>query len=126
MLLSAKAQKNDTLKGLAADTLVFTVVEHEPEFEGGMNKFYAYVVRTIRIPQYAHDHNIQGKVIVGFIVEKDGSLSHFKIYKSASTDLDEEAIRVMKHSPKWQPGVQNGQPVRVSYSVPINFNWSKG
>ncbi len=119
--LSASAQKSDTLKGLAADTLIFTKVEHMPEFPGGKEKFYYFLSRVIRYPAVARENNIQGKVILTMVVEKDGSLTHLRVLKSVADDLDKEALRVMSICPKWQPGTQNGQVVRVNYTVPISF-----
>jgi protein TonB len=121
-VLSAKAQQSDTLKGLAADTLVFYSVEHMPEFPGGMDQFYHYLATTIRYPLEARLNKQQGRVIIQMIVEKDGSLSHIKVIRGASRSLNEEAIRVISSCPKWNPGVQNGKSVRVMYSIPISFN----
>jgi protein TonB len=121
LLFAAKAQKADTLKGLAADTLIFTKVEKEPAFPGGMDKFYRFFGHTFRYPAKSKEANIQGKVIIHMVVEKDGSLTHFKVIKSVSEDLDQEALRVMSLCPKWVPGTQNGQVVRVYYDIPLNF-----
>lgn len=100
---------------------IFTAVEHEPEFKGGIQAFYAYLTHTIHYPVKAKEHNIQGKVFVSFIVEKDGSLSDIKIARGVSEDLDAETIRVMKGSPNWIPGTQNGKAVRVIYVMPLSF-----
>jgi protein TonB len=122
----AKAQTTDTLKGLRADTLVFTSVQQEPQFPGGMNKFYYYLSGVIRYPGASAQKHIQGKVLLNFIVEKDGSLTHIKVIKSVAKDIDAEAVRVMKGSPKWNPGMQNGNAVRVSYTIPISFTMIGG
>ena len=123
-IISAKAQKSDTLRGLAADTLIFVAVQQPPEFVGGQNKFGKYLAHTIRYPSASFLSRTQGKVIITMIVEKDGSLSHLKVTRSVAEDIDKEALRAMNISPKWKPGMQNGKPVRVQYSVPISFSLS--
>ena len=103
------------------DNKVFTSVEQVPEFPGGLNEFYKFLSSNIRYPSESREKGIQGRVIISFIVEKDGELTNFKIAKSVKNDIDDEALRVLKMSPKWRPGFQNGLPVRVAYSVPIAF-----
>ena len=105
---------------------VFTSVEHEPEFKGGLQEFYKYLRDSIHYPANAVKNHIEGRVFLSFIVEKDGSLSNIKIVRSVSEDIDSEAIRVLKDSPVWNPGLQNGKPVRVSYVMPLDFRLSKG
>lgn len=92
-----------------------------PEFKGGIEGFGRYLSRNIRYPALAFQKGIQGKVILTFIVEKTGELSDIKVSKSVIQSMDDEAIRVLKLSPKWIPGTQFGIPVRVQYSVPISF-----
>jgi len=101
--------------------IVFTSVEQVPEFPGGLNAFSQFLASNIRYPKEARDKNTQGRVIISFIVETDGSLSNIKVAKGIGDGADEEALRVLSMSPKWKPGVQNGLTVRVAYSVPINF-----
>jgi len=115
----AKAQKIDTLKGLRSDTLIFSRVEHTPEFPGGMKKFYKFLAANIKYPQDVGD--TYGKVFLEFIVEKDGSLSRIHVIRGLQPELDAEAIRVLELSPKWNPGTQNGRIVRVYYDIPIDF-----
>jgi protein TonB len=122
IILAAKAQTPDTLKGLAADTVLFYTVEHEPEFPGGLAQFYKYVITTLRYPADARAITKQGKVIVQFIIEKDGSISHVKVLRKVFPSLDAEAVRVVIGSPKWIPGMQNGYRLRVVYTLPISFN----
>lgn len=110
---SAK-QANDTVPV----NQVFTAVEKEPQFPGD---FGAYLGRNIRYPAVDKDHNVQGKVFIQFIVEKDGSLDDFKVLRAPSETLGDESVRVLSISPKWIPGYQNGKPVRVMYTVPISF-----
>ncbi|MBS1530127.1 MAG: energy transducer TonB [Bacteroidetes bacterium] len=115
---AAKAQKIDTIKGLRADTLVFTAVQDPPSFPGGAKAFSKFLAKNLKYPQT----EVQGKVFVEFIVEKDGSLSRFRILRGITSETDQEAIRVMKLSPPWNPGQQNGHKVRVYWIVPINFS----
>jgi len=92
-----------------------------PEFKGGIESFGRYLSRNIRYPDLARQKGIQGRVILTFVVEKNGELSDIKVSKSVIPLIDDEAIRVLKESPKWIPGTQFGMPVRVQYSVPISF-----
>jgi len=112
------ATLNDTAK---KDGRVFTSVEQTPSFPGGINAFFEFLGKNIKYPQEMRDKNVQGRVIVSFIVEKDGSLTNFRIVRDLGDGAGEEAVRVLALSPKWEPGTQNGKPVRVMYSVPINF-----
>ncbi|TKC05307.1 energy transducer TonB [Pedobacter frigoris] len=99
----------------------YTFVEEVPTFEGGMGGFYTYVQKSIRYPEDAFKQQITGSVSVSFVVEADGSLSGFKVIKSVSQSLDKEALRIMKGSPKWIPGKQNGIPVRTMLNMPFTF-----
>ncbi len=123
----AKAQVSNDLPKMQNDTdkRIFTGVEVPPVFEGGMTAFSEYIAANIKYPLEAQKQNIQGKVFLFFVVEKDGSLSHIRVLRSVSKEIDEEAIRVLKNSPKWTPGFQNGKPVRVYYSLPITFSLEK-
>ncbi len=103
------------------DSKVFTVVERFPEFPGGMKAFMEYLAKNIKYPAEARKNKAQGKVVVSFVVEEDGTLTGINIARGVEKDIDEEAMRVIEQSPKWRAGVQNGQPVRVAYSVPITF-----
>ena len=100
---------------------VFAAVEQSPDFPGGMNKFYLYITTNVRYPENARKKNIQGKVFVTFIVERDGSLSNVRVARGVSEDIDAEAVRVIQASPKWNPGLQNGVPVRVVFTMPLSF-----
>jgi TonB family protein len=101
---------------------VFTSVEQVPEFPGGLNEFGHFLAVNIKYPKTDREKGIQGKVIVTFVVEEDGSLSGLKVTRGVSKGLDDESVRVLKLSPNWKPGIQNGRKVRVQYSVPINFS----
>ncbi|RAJ28147.1 energy transducer TonB [Pedobacter cryoconitis] len=100
----------------------FVNLEVQPSFPGGIDKFYSYLSKAIRYPELAQEANVQGKVFVSFIVEKDGALTDIKVERKLGAGTDEEAIRVLKASPKWTPGIQNGRKVRVKYNIPISFS----
>jgi|SRR5215217_6582298 len=104
---------------------VFTSVDNPPSFPGGIAEFSKYLMTSIRYPADDRKNNIQGKVFVSFVVEADGSLSDVAAMRGPSETLKEEGVRVIKASPKWKPGSQNGKPVRVQYTVPINFTLGK-
>jgi len=104
---------------------IFTSVEQVPEFPGGLEAFGKYLGKNIRYPAVARENNTQGRVIVSFVCERDGSLTDVKVARGIGDGCDEEAVRVIKASPKWKPGIQNGRPVRVAYSVPIAFTLSE-
>jgi len=95
-----------------------------PQFKGGLDAFASYLGSNIQYPDDARENNVQGKVILSFVVEKDGEISNIVVSKPVSLSIDAEAVRVIKNSPRWIPGTQFGRPVRVSYSVPISFNLS--
>jgi len=100
---------------------VFTIVEDQPEFPGGMKAFYEYVGKKMKYPSQARRMGIEGRVYVEFIVDKDGSLSNVRAVKGIGAGCDEEAVRVMKAVPRFKPGKQRGRPVRVKMVLPINF-----
>ncbi|WP_299289349.1 energy transducer TonB [uncultured Mucilaginibacter sp.] len=102
-------------------TINYMVKEALPTFRGGETGFGDYLSRSIRYPMPARKNRIQGRVIVSFAVEKDGQLSDFKILRDIGGGCGEEAVRVLQQSPKWNPGIQHGVPVRVAYTMPINF-----
>lgn len=99
----------------------FAPVEVAPTFPGGMDKFFAFVKKTLKYPRDAREDNIQGRVILTFVVESDGTISGLTIVRGVSPSIDKEAIRIMMASPVWEPGKQYGKPVRVQYSLPIDF-----
>jgi TonB family protein len=105
----------------AAKEKVYDVVEHMPEFPGGMAELAKHLATNVRYPVAAHKAGIQGRVMVNFIVEADGSISNANVPNGVSEDLDKEALRVVDSMPKWKPGMQNGKAVRVKYTIPISF-----
>lgn len=100
---------------------VFNVVEQMPSFMGNEDALYAYVSKNIIYPLKAKENNIQGRVVVRFIIEKDGNVSNIEILRKLGFGCDEEVIRLIKSMPKWFPGKQNGKPVRVHFTMPISF-----
>lgn len=104
------------------DVQIFTVVENDPEFPGGMEALYKYLRDNIKYPQLARDNNITGKVYVTFVVERDGSIANPRVLKDIGGGCGAEAIRVVKSMPKWSPGKQRGKAVRVQFNLPVSFN----
>ncbi len=104
------------------DVQIFTVVENDPMFPGGMEALYKYLRENIKYPQLARDNNITGKVYVTFVVEKDGSIANPRVLKDIGGGCGQEAIRVVKSMPKWTPGKQRGKAVRVQFNLPVSFN----
>jgi protein TonB len=92
-----------------------------PEFEGGVKQMYKWLGNNLRYPVNATYNGIQCKVIVTFIIEKDGQISNVKVLKGIGIGCDEEAERVINEMPKWNAGMQNGTPVRVRYTIPLSF-----
>lgn len=100
---------------------IFTSVEQNPEFPGGQAALLKYLSSHIQYPPQAAENGKEGKVVVQFVVEKDGHVGEVKVVRSVDKDLDREAIRVCKSLPKFTPGRQNGQPVRVWFTLPVTF-----
>lgn len=97
---------------------IYHQVEQRPEFPGGLQAFYEFVGKNYRVPKVK---SLKGKVFVQFVIEKDGSVTDIKVVRDLGHGTAKEAIRVLKKSPKWTPGVQNGKNVRVMFSLPINI-----
>lgn len=103
------------------ENMVFDVVEQMPVFPGGSEALMNYLAENITYPKECEDVCVQGRVIITFIVEKDGSISDAKVKKSVYKPFDEEALRVVNGMPKWIPGMMNGKPMRVRYTIPVSF-----
>ena len=101
--------------------LNFRIVEQLPEYPGGMAALVQWLTRNIIYPQEARKNNIQGRVVVSFIINTDGSLSDIHLTKTAHCLLDREALRVAKLMPKWKPGIANNKPCRTLFAIPIEF-----
>jgi len=103
----------------------FAKPEIPPSPKGGMNEFYQYIGQNYRYPKAAVDAKVEGKVLISFVVERDGCLTDIKILKDLGYGTGEEAVRMLKGSPKWTPGMQKGEPVRVRFTLPIQLNKKK-
>ena len=104
---------------------VYQIVEEMPQFPGGETKLMEYIAKNLTYPQEARDKGIDGRVFIGMVIEKDGSVSNVKVLRGIGSGCDEEAVRVIKSMPKWKPGMMKGEPVPVSYQIPINFKLSE-
>lgn len=100
---------------------VFDVVEQMPSFPGGQSALMQYLSSNIKYPVVAQENGVQGRVVVSFVVERDGSITDVQVARSVDPSLDREAQRVVRNMPRWIPGKQNGQAVRVKYNVPVAF-----
>ena len=100
---------------------VFDVVEEMPSFPGGNGALMQFLQSNVKYPVVAQENGVQGRVQIGFVVERDGSISDVRVVRSVDPSLDKEAMRVVKMMPRWNPGKQNGQTVRVKYTVPVLF-----
>ena len=100
---------------------IFDVVEQQPSFPGGQSALLSWLSSNIHYPPVAEENGIQGRVVVSFVVEPDGSISNVQVVRGVDPSLDKEAVRVTKAMPKWVPGKQNGQAVRVKYNLPVTF-----
>lgn len=121
-----KHHAGETIESSSADLDksidVETTVEVMPEPLGGMMAFMRWVGQRYQYPKKAVDAAVQGTLRISFIVEKDGSLTSFKILQDLGYGTGTEAVNVLKTAPKWRPGIQNGRPVRVMFTLPIRLN----
>lgn len=108
-------------KHVVEETKIFTVVEQMPMYPGGDAALMGYLRDNIHYPTIAAENGVQGRVVVGFVVERDGSITDVNILRGVDPSLDREAMRVVKSMPRWNPGKQNGSAVRVKYQVPVSF-----
>ena len=102
---------------------VFAVVEQMPKFPGGMEALFKYMAENMKYPEDAKKQQVEGRVLVQFIVETDGSVSNTEVLMRVFPSLDAEAVRVISGMPKWIPGKQNGKVVRVKYTIPVSFRF---
>lgn len=100
---------------------IFTIVEEMPTFPGGEKKLYEFINKNLNYPQIAKESGIEGLVVVNFVVDETGSVSNVKVLRGIGGGCDEEAVRVVKRFPKWNPGKQRGKPVKVSFNLPIRL-----
>jgi TonB family protein len=101
---------------------IFKSAEVQPEFPGGANAFHSFIYMHLQYPNEARQNGAQGTVVVSFVVEKDGSITDVAVARGIGSGCDEEAVRVVKLSPKWTPGIQNKHPVRTVCTVPVSFS----
>ena len=113
---------DELIVGGIDDDYVCVLVENDPSFPGGMEAMYKFLAENIKYPQEAKDKNITGKVYVTFVVEADGSISNPRLLRDIGGGCGQEAIRVVKLMPRWNPGKEKGQPVRVQFNLPISFS----
>jgi protein TonB len=115
-------QEVEVVEEEIVDDEPFLIVETMPTFQGGdLNTFRNWVQSNVRFPQIALENGIQGTVVLSFVIEKDGSLSNIQVLRTPDRSLSEEATRVLQKSPKWTPGKQRNQVVRVKYNLPVVF-----
>ena len=103
---------------------IFQVVENQPEFPGGVGELMKYLQKNIKYPTICQEQGIQGRVIVQFVVNSDGSIVDAQVIKPVNPHLDKEAVRVVNAMPKWKPGEQRGKKVRVRFTLPVTFRLS--
>ena len=103
------------------DQVIFQVVEKMPSFPGGDAALFKFLNENVKYPVIAQENGVQGRVICQFVVKRDGAIVDVEVERSVDASLDKEAIRVIKSMPKWSPGQQRGKPVRVKYTLPVNF-----
>ncbi|HTE00215.1 MAG TPA: energy transducer TonB [Mucilaginibacter sp.] len=127
-ICSLKAQDSKTAIPFNDDSVllpdkygIYSECEHQPTFPGGTKAFQKYLLKNLKWPDKTGMIDVQGKVRVSFVVEKDGTLTNFKVLRKLHPLFDAEAIKVLKKSPRWNPGTVNGHKVRARYLVPINF-----
>ena len=101
--------------------LHFRIVEKLPEFPGGMVEFMKWLTKNLHYPVLAQKQRLEGKVVVSFIINKDGSITNEKVERSVDPLLDQEALRVVRMMPKWKPGIDKNKPCRTLFAIPINF-----
>ena len=113
------------VSGIVGNDGIFQVVENQPEFPGGMAELIKYLKKNLRYPQICKEQGVQGRVFVQFVVNTDSTITDVDVIKPVNPHLDEEAVRVVKAMPKWNPGKQRGEPVRVQLFLPITFRLPK-
>lgn len=106
---------------VAEDTQIFEFLEEMPEFPGGQAAMMKWLSENVKYPAIATENNIQGRVMVSFVVERDGSISNVKVVRGVDPSLDKEAVRLINDMPKWKPGMQTGKPVRARFNIPVTF-----
>ena len=119
--LSAQNRGSKSNVKVSVDEPTFVVVEQKPEFQGGDEGLRNFLIENLNYPEKAKANKTTGRVYVSFVVEKDGSISKARILRDIGDGCGEEALRVVNAMPRWKPGKQEGKPVRVQFTLPINF-----
>lgn len=115
-------QQVEVVEEVIEDDQPFLIAETMPSFQGGdLNKFRAWVQSNVKFPQIALENGISGRVVLSFVIEKDGRLTNIQVLQTPDRSLSDEATRVLNKSPKWSPGKQRNQVVRVKYTLPVDF-----
>lgn len=114
-------QEHKSVSSEPQDPINPGVIAEMPEFPGGEGKLLQFIAENVRLPKCVTDAGVKGRCVVEFVVEKDGTVSDFKVVRSLNKECDEEAVRVLKTMPKWKPGMERGKPIRVKYTVPVKF-----
>ena len=122
----ANRSEKEESEGTPDSNKAYDVVDEMPQFPGGPSALFEFISKNIQYPKEAEDANLQGRVIVSFVVEKDGSVSNAKVVRPIDPLLDAEALRVVNSMPKWIPGKQNGEAFRVKYTIPVTFRVEGG
>jgi len=125
-LLHAQVVISTTDTSKANSKKIYTSIEKIPEFPGGITAFYTYLSKNLHYPDVARLLGINGKLVVTFVVDKDGRVIDVTPKNCVGAGCEAEAVRLLESSPAWKPGIQDDKPVRVAYSVPISFNVDKG
>jgi TonB family protein len=110
-----------TVNAQSDTSAIYLATDKAPEFPGGTGAFASFLAKTVRYPIKSRTRGKDGKVLVTFVIEKDGSVTNSKILRAVADDIDAEVLRVVNLSPKWNPGIVNGAPVRTQYTFPVNF-----
>ena len=117
----ANTEEQVTEEPVTQSKKVYESVEQMPEFPGGMEGLMRYLQQNVQYPPIAVQNNVQGRVVVQFIIDETGQVGDVEVVRSVSEEVDAEAVRVIKSMPKFEPGRQNGEPVAVWYTLPIAF-----
>lgn len=113
--------KNGVSRSVNGKVYVFTRALDEPAYKGGIDAFYKFLANNVHYPKLAKENNVQGKVFLTFVIDKEGALIEIKVVRGIGSGCDEESVRVLQQSPKWRPGKMYGVPVRVQYTMPLSF-----
>ncbi len=127
LVFSTAVFAQESTQELSADTiLTIATVDTKPAFKGSEKEFYKYIGINFKYPAEARQANVQGRLVVEFIIEKDGSMSNYKITRNLYYGTDKELLRILVLAPKWTPGMKNGQAVRVKMTMPVTLSLSSG